>query len=64
MEYYGTTCCNKDCPKTDDKIIRALCEFHYPFGNRNRCKKMFKKWLEDDERIQKIHKEYLEKGEK
>lgn len=55
------TCCNKDCPKTDDRILRQLCEIFYPYGKQG-CKKVLKKWLDEEKQVQEIHSEYLKKA--
>ena len=53
------TCCSKDCPKTDSRIIGQLCEWWYPYGNKTKCETMFKHWLENYDDVKKIHNEYL-----
>ena len=58
----NNTCCSADCPKTDYRIIRELCEFWYPYGSKKRCQALLDKLIETNDSVRKAHQEYLERG--
>ena len=60
---FDRTCCSADCPKTDDRLIRGLCEFWYPYGSKKRCQTTLDNWLKNDEELVKIHLDYLARKE-
>lgn len=58
---YDKTCCSADCPKTDRRIIGALCEFWYPYGSKKRCQALLDKLIETNNTVAEAHQEYLRK---
>lgn len=53
-----------NCPDTHVDVRNQLCGLHYYPGKcENVCNRHFKRWLETEPEVQKLHDEYLrEKG--
>lgn len=58
-----------ECPKTAPEIIDQLCGTHYYPGIGKTCamsvtcNNHFKRWMETEPEVQRIHKEWEEKSD-
>lgn len=49
------------CPKTHPDVVCQLCGLHYyPSKCETACNNHFKRWLEKEPEVQRLHKQWLQ----